>query len=125
NLSGTDGTTISNAILGLTNAGAQHAYEQLSGDVHASSTAVNGQIGARLADLNRNRGVTGTTSGSLVAASTLSPAELTGFARSGPMASDSKIYASDANMLSLGAENAPQVASAIWLQAIGGKGHVD
>ncbi|KZB62115.1 hypothetical protein AUP42_03920 [Thalassospira lucentensis] len=133
NLSGTDGTTISNAILGLTNAGAQHAFQQLSGDIFAAGPTMNdrithqatGQIGARLADLNRNRGVTGTTSGSLVAASTLSPAELTGFARSGPMASDSEIYASDANMLSLGAENAPQVTSAIWLQAIGATGRID
>ena len=133
NLSGTDGTTISNAILGLTDAGAQHAYQQLSGDIFAAGPTMNdritnqatGQIGARLADLNRSRGVTGTISGSLLAASTLSPAELTGFARSGPMASDSEIYASDANMLSLGAENAPQVTSAIWLQAIGATGRID
>jgi outer membrane autotransporter protein len=126
NLSGTDGTTISNAILGLTNAGAQHAYQQLSGDIFAAGPAMNasithqatGQIGARLADLNRSRTIAQTTSGSLVAASTLSPAELTGFARSGPMASD-------ANMLSLGTENAPQAASAIWLQAIGATGRID
>ncbi len=77
-----------------------------------------GQIGARLADLNRSRNIAQTVSGSLVAASTLSPAELTGFARSGPMASD-------ANMLSLGTENAPQAASAIWLQAIGATGRID
>jgi outer membrane autotransporter protein len=133
NISGTDGTTISNAILGLTNAGAQRAFQQLSGDIFAAAPATNsrithqatGQIGARLADLNRTRANAGTTSGSLVAASTLSPAELTGFARSGPMASDSKIYASDANMLSLGSENAPQAASAIWLQAIGATGRID
>ncbi|SIT32337.1 outer membrane autotransporter barrel domain-containing protein [Thalassospira xiamenensis M-5 = DSM 17429] len=126
NLSGTDGTTISNAILGLTNAGAQHAYQQLSGDIFAAAPTMNarithqatGQIGARLADLNRSRTIAQTTSGSLVAASTLSPAELTGFARSGPMASD-------ANMLSLGTENAPQSASAIWLQAIGATGRID
>ena len=133
NLSGTDGTTISNAILGLTNVGAQHAYQQLSGDIFAAAPAMNarithqatGQIGARLADLNRSRNIAQTTSGSLVAASTLSPAELTGFARFGPMASDSKTYASDANMLSLGSENAPQAASAIWLQAIGATGRID
>ena len=133
NLSGTDGTTISNAILGLTDAGAQHAYQQLSGDIFAAGPTMNdrithqatGQIGARLADLNRSRTIAQTISGSLVAASTLSPAELTGFARSGPMASDSEIYASDANMLSLGAENAPQVTSAIWLQAIGATGRID
>ena len=133
NLSGTDGTTISNAILGLTNAGAQHAYQQLSGDIFAAAPAMNarithqatGQIGARLADLNRSRNIAQTTSGSLVAASTLSPAALTGFARSGPMASDSKTYASDSNMLSLGSENAPQAASAIWLQAIGATGRID
>ncbi len=126
NLSGTDGTTISNAILGLTNAGAQHAYQQLSGDIFAAAPAMNarithqatGQIGARLADLNRSRTIAQTTSGSLVAASTLSPAELTGFARSGPMASD-------ANMLSLGTENAPQAASAIWFQAIGATGRIN
>ncbi|MDP2697549.1 autotransporter domain-containing protein [Thalassospira sp.] len=130
NLSDTDGTTISNAILGLTNAGAQRAYQQLSGDIYAAALndrithQATGQIGARLADLNRNRSID-TTSGSLVAASTLSPAALTGFARSGPMASDSEIYASDANMLSLGAENVPQAASAIWLQAIGATGRID
>ena len=133
NLSGTDGTTISNAILGLTNAGAQHAFQQLSGDIFAAAPALNGrithqttgQIGARLADLNRSRNIAQTTSGSLVAASTLSPAALTGFARSGPMASDSQTYASDANMLSLGSENASQAASAIWLQAIGATGRID
>ncbi|XKE90510.1 autotransporter domain-containing protein [Thalassospira australica] len=133
NLSGTDGTTISNTILGLTNAGAQHAYQQLSGDIFAAAPAMNdrithqatGQIGARLADLNRSRTIAQTTSGSLVAANTLSPAELTGFARSGPMASDSEIYASDVNMLSLGTENTPQAASAIWFQAIGAAGRID
>ncbi|RCK03927.1 hypothetical protein TH5_22895, partial [Thalassospira xianhensis MCCC 1A02616] len=59
-LPGADGDTIRTALQGLTTAEVQRAYEQLSGDVHASTTAINGQIaqqaggqiGGRLAALN-------------------------------------------------------------------------
>jgi outer membrane autotransporter protein len=127
NLSGSDGETIRNAILGLANTEAKRAYEQLSGDVHSSSTAVNGQIaqqasgqiGGRLAALNSN------SSEPLVSASTLSPATLAGFAPAGPAASDNIATDGDVPLLALG-NNAPlQTGSAIWLQMIGGTGRID
>ncbi|OSQ32231.1 autotransporter outer membrane beta-barrel domain-containing protein [Thalassospira sp. MCCC 1A03138] len=128
-LPGADGATIRAALQGLTTAEVQRAYEQLSGDVHASTTAINGQIarqaggqiGGRLAALNSNSG----TSGTLVAAGTLSPAALAGFASAGPAASDHVATDADTPLLALGNDGISQTGSAIWLQAIGGKGRVD
>ncbi len=128
-LSGSDGTTIKNAILGLTTEMTLHAYDQLSGDIYAATPEIsnrisrqaNSQISARLADLQHNRNVTGT----LVAANALSPAQLAGFTQSGPVASDNTTYGSDAPMLSLGTENALQAPSAIWVQTIGATGQID
>tara|TARA_A100001391_G_scaffold151415_1_gene109000 strand:- start:387 stop:3311 length:2925 start_codon:yes stop_codon:yes gene_type:complete len=128
-LPGTDGATIRAALQGLTTAEVQRAYEQLSGDVHASTTAVNGQIarqaggqiGGRLASLNSNS----STAGTLVTASTFSPAALAGFTSAGPAASDHIATDADAPLLALGNEGTSQTGSAIWLQAIGGKGRVD
>ena len=128
-LPGTGGETIRNAILGLSTGDAQKAYQQLSGDVHASSTAVNtqingqaaGQIGGRLAALRSG----GSGAGTLVASSTLSPAAMAGFASVGPMASDHGPDDSDAPMLALGNDILFQAGSAIWFQAIGGIGRID
>ncbi|KEO52529.1 hypothetical protein SMB34_07775 [Thalassospira permensis NBRC 106175] len=128
-LPGADGATIRAALQGLTTAEVQRAYEQLSGDVHASTTAINGQIarqaggqiGGRLASLNSNS----STAGTLVAAGTLSPAALAGFASAGPAASDHIVTDADTPLLALGNEGSLQTGSAIWLQAIGGKGRVD
>lgn len=127
NLSGSDGETIRNAILGLSNTEAKRAYEQLSGDVHSSSTAVNGQIaqqasgqiGGRLAALNSN------SSEPLVSASTLSPATLAGFASAGPAASDNIATDGDVPLLALGNDAPLQTGAAIWLQMIGGTGRID
>ncbi|WP_417813455.1 autotransporter domain-containing protein [Thalassospira alkalitolerans] len=129
NLSGSDGSTIKNAILGLTTEMTLHAYDQLSGDIYAATPEIsnrivrqaNGQISARLADLQHNRNVTGT----LVAANALSPAQLAGFTQSGPVASDNTTYGSDAPMLSLGTKNIPRSPSAIWVQTIGATGQID
>ncbi|UKV15672.1 autotransporter domain-containing protein [Thalassospiraceae bacterium SW-3-3] len=128
-LPGTDGATIRTVLQGLTTAEVQRAYEQLSGDVHASTTAINGQIaqqaggqiGGRLAALNSNS----STAGTLVAAGTLSPAALAGFASAGPAASDNVATDADTPFLALGNDGISQTGSAIWLQAIGGKGRVD
>ncbi|MBO9508019.1 autotransporter outer membrane beta-barrel domain-containing protein [Thalassospira sp. A3_1] len=128
-LPGADGATIRAALQGLTTAEVQRAYEQLSGDVHASTTAINGQIarqaggqiGGRLAALNSNS----STAGTLVAAGTLSPAALAGFASAGPAASDHIATDADTPLLALGNDGISQTGSAIWLQAIGGKGRVD
>ncbi|MDG4718042.1 MULTISPECIES: autotransporter outer membrane beta-barrel domain-containing protein [Thalassospira] len=130
NLPGTDGATIRSVLQGLSTAAVQHAYEQLSGDVHASSTAINGQIaqqaggqiGGRMAVLRSG----GTNAGTLVAAGTLSPAQLTGFAQTGPASSDviSHDGSTNAPILSLG-DQVTQRQSSIWLQTIGGKGRID
>ncbi|MCC9623903.1 autotransporter domain-containing protein [Thalassospira sp. MA62] len=127
---GTDGTTIENAILGLSTKQAAHAYEQLSADAYTSIREVTNQvtrqtsaeIGARMASLGTRQ--SGQSAG-LVAASTLSPAALSGFAQAGPASTDATAYDSDAPMLALGNGLGTQSGAAVWVQAIGGKGRID
>lgn len=130
-LGGSDGEAIRNSILGLSTQNAQHAFDQLSGDVHVAGQAVNTQV-THQADMqvsNRTAALrAGSGNGSLLAsAASMTTASLAGFANNGPMASDLLTQIdSDAPMLGVESSNYRGLSgSAVWLQGIGGKGTID
>lgn len=129
-MSGSDGTTVKNTVLGLTSDGAARAYEQLSGDAYASINdtkdqvirQTSSQIDGRMAALGSSRSG---SNAALVAASSLSPAALAGFAQAGPASSDPLAYDTDAPMLAIGSFTGAKTGAAVWAQVIGGKGRID